>query len=167
MGNQTLESVTNSTNTVTKSTRDINDMFPSDVQFIDDADVVTLPDGSLALVTDKAEVNTTEVPTVVPTVVPSLVGRDTSKSIVEPFVEGSMDGVNASIEANKTSMENFTDEAVKMLKRRQVQFFQVPVQPQQIPLAPQFQFQPLPMQQPGIPANQFKVIWCALECRAF
>ncbi|XP_045028154.1 proline-rich protein 36 isoform X11 [Daphnia magna] len=157
VGNQTLESVTNSTNTVTKSTRDINDMFPSDVEFIDDADVVTLPDGSLALVTDKAEVNTTEVPTVVPTVVPSLVGRDTSKSIVEPFVEGSMDGVNASIEGNKTSMENFTDEAVKMLKRRQAQFFQVPVQPQQIPLAPQFQFQPLPMQQPGIPANQFKV----------
>ncbi|XP_057369058.1 MAGE-like protein 2 isoform X2 [Daphnia carinata] len=155
VGNQTLESdVTNSTITAPKSTRDINDMFPSDVQFIDDADVVTLPDGSIALITDKPEVNTTEVPIVVP----SLVGRDTSKSIVEPSVDGSMDGVNVTVEGNKTGMENLTDEAIKMLKRRQApQFFQVPVQPQQIPLAPQFQFHPLPVQQPVVPANQFKV----------
>lgn len=158
MKNQTVDSdVTNSTQSSSKSTRDINDMFPSDVEFIDDADVVTLSDGSITLVTDKPEVNTTTVPNVIPL----LVSRDTSKSVVEPNLVGGMDGLNASVEVNRTSVENFTDDAIKMLKRRQApQIFQLPVPPQQTPFAPQFQFQPLPVQQPGL-ANQFKVLLCS------
>ncbi len=129
----------NSTHT---STRDINDMFPSDLQFIDDADVVTLPDGSITLVTDMP-VESSSMASTVPSL---LVGRDISKSVLESSNLSSIEQLNVTTEKVNSTSDNSTVEEIKILKKRQAQqvlIQQVPVQPQQVPLSV---FQPLPVQ---------------------
>lgn len=58
MKNQTLPL---DNTTAPKTVRDKGDMFPKELEFIDDADVVTLPDGSTTLVTDAPSVTGTPV----------------------------------------------------------------------------------------------------------
>jgi hypothetical protein len=110
-------------------------MFPSDLEFVDDADVVTLPDGSIILVTDVPVENTS-----VASSVPSLiVDRDTNKSVLELSNLGNMEQLNTTVELINSTMNASSDEVTKILKRRQApqvvqsQQEHMPVfQPQQI-----------------------------------
>ena len=148
--NQTLSSDLDNNSTHT-STRDINDMFPSDLEFIDDADVVTLSDGSINLVTDMPVENTSMASSV-----PSLmVDRDTSKSLLETSILGSIEQLNTTVEGMNSTMDNSTDEGIKILRRRQAPqgIKQIPVLPQQVPSL----FQPLPNLQPQqVPLSLFQ-----------
>ena len=148
--NQTLSSDLDNNSTHT-STRDINDMFPSDLEFIDDADVVTLSDGSINLVTDMPVENTSMASSV-----PSLmVDRDTSKSLLETSILGSIEQLNTTVEGMNSTMDNSTDEGIKILRRRQAPqgIQQIPVLPQQVPSL----FQPLPNLQPQqVPLSLFQ-----------
>lgn len=97
-------------NTTTgKAIRDNGDMFPPDLEFIDDADVVISPDGSILLVTDKPG-NTSN--------------PEASKVVREMKMEMEMDSTAPStlptIDGNSTK-ENSTEEPIKILRRRQVQ----------------------------------------------
>jgi len=117
-------------------------MFPPDLQFIDDADVVTLPDGSITLVTD-VPVENTSVSSAVPSL---LMGRDISTPLLELSNLASMEQQNITMERINSTLNNSTAEEIKILKKRQAQqvlIQQVPVQPQQVPLSV---FQPLPVQ---------------------
>lgn len=134
------------------STRDISDMFPSDLQFIDDADVVTLPDGSITLVTDMP-LESSSMASPVPSL---LMGRDTSKSVLDSSNLSSIEQLNVTTEKVNSTLDNSTVEEIKILKRRQAQqvlIQQVPAQPQQVP---SLVFQPLSLQR-----SQFiQVLYC-------
>lgn len=89
--------------TSSKTIRDDGDMFPHDLEFIDDADVVVLADGSITLVTD---------------VPATTLKPDDSQVVRETKV--SMDPVPVGMEVNSTS-DNSTEEAMKIITKRQVQ----------------------------------------------
>lgn len=102
MENSTDSGAANSTSG--KAIRDNGDMFPLDLQFIDDADVVISADGSILLVTDMP--GTTSNP-------------ETSKVVREMKVDMEVSTL-PTVEGNSTK-ENSTEETVKILVRRQVQ----------------------------------------------
>ena len=90
---------------VTKSLGGNGDMFPPDLEFIDDADVVTLPDGTVKLVTDKQKTGPSSVAS-------SQVSRDTSKMALADSVPSvGEEAINAT--------DNSTAQIIKMLRRRQ------------------------------------------------
>lgn len=93
-----------------KTVRDNGDMFPLDLEFIDDADVVTLPDGSTVLITDAPKLTST---TIRP--ISSQATRETSKLELE--IESSKLGNTSTTNA---TTGNSTEEAIKLLKKRQV-----------------------------------------------
>jgi hypothetical protein len=151
--NQTLDSDLGN-NSTHISTRDINDMFPSDLQFIDDADVVTLPDGSITLVTDMP-LESSSMASPVPSL---LMGRDTSKSVLDSSNLSSIEQLNVTTEKVNSTSDNSTVEEIKILKRRQAQqvlIQQVPAQPQQVP---SLVFQPLSFQR-----SQFIQVYCTVS----
>lgn len=121
------------------------DKFPPDLEFIDDADVVTLPDGTTKLVTDKPKTANAG-----PNIVSSQVSRDTSKLTPDSNPALSVEAKNAT--------ENSTAEAIKMLRRRQAPV-QTPVIQQFILQSP-LMLRPLPAIQSlrVIPADPFRVL---------
>ena len=135
--NETNVRTSNATAAVTKGPGENGDMFPPDLEFIDDADVVTLPDGTVKLVTDKPKTGPSSV-------APSQVSRDTSK--MAPA--GSIPPVG--VEA-KNATDNSTAEIIKMLRRRQA--------PVPAPVIQQFTLSPVLLQPlPIIPSNPFQVL---------
>lgn len=90
-------------------------MFPSDLQFIDDADVVTLPDGSITLVTDMP-LESSSMASPVPSL---LMGRDTSKSVLDSSNLSSIEQLNVTTEKVNSTSDNSTVEEIKILKKRQ------------------------------------------------
>ena len=80
-------------------------MFPPDLEFIDDADVVTLPDGTVKLVTDKQKTGPSSVAS-------SQVSRDTIKM-------APADSVPSVGEEAINATDNSTAQIIKMLRRRQ------------------------------------------------
>jgi hypothetical protein len=129
-------------------------MFPSDLQFIDDADVVTLPDGSITLVTDMP-LESSSMASPVPSL---LMGRDTSKSVLDSSNLSSIEQLNVTTEKVNSTSDNSTVEEIKILKRRQAQqvlIQQVPAQPQQVP---SLVFQPLSFQR-----SQFIQVYCTVS----
>jgi hypothetical protein len=128
-------------------------MFPSDLQFIDDADVVTLPDGSITLVTDMP-LESSSMASPVPSL---LMGRDTSKSVLDSSNLSSIEQLNVTTEKVNSTSDNSTVEEIKILKRRQAQqvlIQQVPTQSQQVP---SLVFQPLSFQR-----SQFIQVYCTV-----
>jgi hypothetical protein len=128
-------------------------MFPSDLQFIDDADVVTLPDGSITLVTDMP-LESSSMASPVPSL---LMSRDTSKSVLDSSNLSSIEQLNVTTEKVNSTSDNSTVEEIKILKRRQAQqvlIQQVPAQPQQVP---SLVFQPLSFQR-----SQFIQVYCTV-----
>ena len=129
-------------------------MFPSDLQFIDDADVVTLPAGSITLVTDMP-LESSSMASPVPSL---LMGRDTSKSVLDSSNLSSIEQLNVTTEKVNSTSDNSTVEEIKILKRRQAQqvlIQQVPAQPQQVP---SLVFQPLSFQR-----SQFIQVYCTVS----
>jgi hypothetical protein len=129
-------------------------MFPSDLQFIDDADVVTLPDGSITLVTDMP-LESSSMASPVPSL---LMGRDTSKSVLDSSNLSSIEQLNVTTEKVNSTSDNSTVEEIKILKRRQAQqvlIQQVPTQSQQVP---SLVFQPLSFQR-----SQFIQVYCTVS----
>lgn len=128
-------------------------MFPSDLQFIDDADVVTLPDGSITLVTDMP-LESSSMASPVPSL---LMSRDTSKSVLDSSNLSSIEQLNVTTEKVNSTSDNSTVEEIKILKRRQAQqvlIQQVPTQSQQVP---SLVFQPLSFQR-----SQFIQVYCTV-----
>lgn len=92
--------------TTGKAIRDNGDMFPPNLEFIDDADVVISPDGSILLVTDKPG---------------NASNPEASKVVREMKMEmDSTPSTLPTIDGNSTK-ENSTEEPIKILRRRQVQ----------------------------------------------
>ena len=137
------------------------DMFPADLEFIDDADVVTEPDGSTVLIKD-------EHPTTLKPVSSSISSqsvRDTSNKTVDsdkPTAElnetMTMERLLAMNNASK--QDNQTDDIIKLLKRQAPLNPPQMVLPQQVGQPPQqfFQQQPIPIspqQQQFLQQQQF------------
>lgn len=95
------------TQSTTPAVKENGDMFPLNLEYIDDADVLTLPDGSTLLVTDEPKLMTSTSPRPIAS---SQTIRETSKMDME---------LPTPPEGRNVTNSSSTEEAIKLLRKRQ------------------------------------------------